>query len=209
MADSKGHMAEELLQRAHSPTTASSIFTERIKQRPLLLRPTSPELPDPKRAKLRSKVRDAREQRRAARDVRNGNAQSTRSKKQKPLSAKQKRALQIYAIPKEQRKYELYLPLHELWCTYMREILGMQSGQENTVHQHRMRPVTAASQGPILVSADYHGAILEVVRSRCVTRVGVKGIVLKDTKFTFEIITIGNAIKGELQSVLIDVYRMR
>lgn len=40
-----------------------------------------------------------------------------------------------------------------------------------------------------LCSADFHGAELEVVRSRCVSRVGVRGIVVKDSKFAFEIIT--------------------
>ena len=48
--------------------------------------------------------------------------------------------------------------------------------------------VDANSAGPILVSADYHGALVEVVRSRCVSRVGLKGIVVKDTKFTFEVV---------------------
>lgn len=55
--------------------------------------------------------------------------------------------------------------------------------------------VTAAGVGPMLASADYHGAMIEVVRSRCVGRVGIRGIVVKDTKFTFEIITPGNELK--------------
>ena len=46
-----------------------------------------------------------------------------------------------------------------------------------------------------LCSADFHGAKLEVVRSRCVSRVGVQGIVVKDSKFAFEIITKGNSRK--------------
>ena len=33
------------------------------------------------------------------------------------------------------------------------------------------------------------------MRSRCVSRVGVKGIVVKDSKFVFEIVTKGNAVK--------------
>jgi len=46
-----------------------------------------------------------------------------------------------------------------------------------------------------LCSADYHGAEVEVVRSRCVSRVGVRGIVVKDSKFVFEIVTKGNGVK--------------
>lgn len=55
--------------------------------------------------------------------------------------------------------------------------------------------VDANGAGPILVSADYHGALLEVVRSRCGSRVGVTGIVVKDTKFTFEMVTAKDELK--------------
>ena len=46
-----------------------------------------------------------------------------------------------------------------------------------------------------LVSADYHGAELEVVRSRCVSRVGVKGIVVRDLRGVFEVVTRGDKMK--------------
>jgi len=95
--------------------------------------------------------------------------------------------LGIYDIPKEQQKYDLYVPLHRLWVGYVREILNLKDGEQGFV--------TAASAGSILASADFHGAELEVVRSRCVGRVGCKGIVVKDTKFTFEFVTKGNTLK--------------
>ena len=57
--------------------------------------------------------------------------------------------------------------------------------------------VTANSAGSKLVSADYHGAELLVVRSRCVGMVGLQGIVVRDTKFTFQIITKQNQLKSE------------
>lgn len=46
-----------------------------------------------------------------------------------------------------------------------------------------------------LCSADYHGAEIEVVRSRCVSRVGVRGIVVKDSKFVFEVVTKKDQVK--------------
>ena len=46
-----------------------------------------------------------------------------------------------------------------------------------------------------LVSADFHGAELEVVRSRCVSSVGVRGIVVRDSKFVFQIVTRRNELK--------------
>jgi ribonuclease P protein subunit POP4 len=70
----------------------------------------------------------------------------------------------------------------------MQEILNLKGGKKIYVD-----PLGA---GPILVSADYHGALVEVVRSRCVSRVGLKGIVVKDTKFTFEIVTEKDVVKA-------------
>ncbi|KAF2168835.1 hypothetical protein M409DRAFT_20850 [Zasmidium cellare ATCC 36951] len=168
------HIAEELLQRAHETEQASTIFREKIKLRPLHLRPTSP---DPK-LNARSKRQYDRLQKTKA---------ERRSNKPKPLSAKQKRALCIYDFPKEQRKYAIYEPLHRMWCGYMREILGLKDGKQ--------QPLNPNNAGPFLVSADYHGAVMEIVRSRCVSRVGLKGIVVKDTKFTFEMITAKNELK--------------
>lgn len=56
--------------------------------------------------------------------------------------------------------------------------------------------VTAQSAGSMLASADYHGAELTVVRSRCVGLVGSRGIVVRDTKFTFQVITEKNELKS-------------
>lgn len=53
----------------------------------------------------------------------------------------------------------------------------------------------AASAGPVLVSADFHGARVEVVRSRCGSLVGVGGIVVKDGKFALEIVTRGDRVQ--------------
>ena len=65
--------------------------------------------------------------------------------------------------------------------------------------------LTAQSVGGKLASADFHGAELEVVRSKCVGRVGCKGIVVKDTKFTFEMITRDNVLKSVWKMTLISI----
>jgi len=180
----KANPSTTLLARAHSPTTATQIYTERIKTKPLLLRPSSP---DP--------LTNARSLRRQARQQKDLLARRGRKKNRKPqpLSAAQKRRLCLYDIPKNQRKYAIYEPLHEMWCGYVREILGLGDGGGGQVRGH----VTPASAGPMLTSADFHGAMVEVVRSRCVGRVGLRGIVVKDTKFTFEVVTKKNEIKSE------------
>ncbi|THX58581.1 RNase P/MRP, p29 subunit [Aureobasidium pullulans] len=168
----KEHPALGLLTRAHDPSISSQIFREKVQNRPLLLRPSSP---DP-REDARSKRQKARLEKAKA---------NRKSKKPRPLTAKRKRELGVYDIPKEQQKYDIYVPIWKLWCAYMREILGMS----------KSRYVNAAGVGPLLASADYHGAMVDVVRCRCVGRVGIRGIVVKDTKFTLEIITPKNELK--------------
>ena len=177
------NIALELLTRTQGAKRAESYFKEKIIKRPLYLKPAEPVEED-----LAANARDARQR-----------AQRLKKEKQRkspgkprPLSAKQKRALQIYNIPKEQQKYEIYVPLWRLWCGYMREVLGLD--RANNSYGKFIDP---RNSGPLLCSADYHGALLEVVRSRCVSRVGVKGIVVRDTKFTFELVTQRNELKGE------------
>ena len=170
------HIVKDLLGKAHSEDTATNIFSEKIQHKSLFLRPTSPDPTSP----------DARAHRRLIR-LRKAEKKKRRQKP-KPLSAKEKRISGIYDIPKEQQKYAIYEPLHKMWVRYMWEVLGIQEGK---------RPyLTAQGAGPMLVSADYHGAELTVVRSRCVGMVGLKGIVVKDTKFTFQTITEKNELKS-------------
>lgn len=181
--DSSNHIAHKLLSRCHSPETADRLFKERVVERPLLLRPTE--------------ATDARTERRQKREEKVA-AQRRKSKKPKPLSAKEKRALCVYDIPKENQRYAIYEPLHEMWCNYMREVLGIKT-ESNTVadpSKGQRFHVTVQAAGPRIVGADFHGAVVEVARSRCVSRVGLKGIVVKDTKFTFEIITPTNKLKS-------------
>ncbi|KAG4435507.1 hypothetical protein IFR05_009006 [Cadophora sp. M221] len=161
-------VGRSLLSRAFSPDTAGRIFNERVKTRPLHLKPTEPST--------------AQQQRRLVRK-----AKESRKKKQKPvpLSARQKRALCLYDIPKSQQKYSIYEPLNRMWVGYVQELLW-----EDGV----MRQVTT-SMATRLCSADFHGAELEVVRSRCVSRVGVKGIVVRDSRYVFEVVTKGDGVK--------------
>ena len=70
----------------------------------------------------------------------------------------------------------------------MREVLGVNDVSKGVV-------ITPNASGQILATADMHGALMTVVRSRCVSRVGLEGIVVRDTRFTFDLITKNNVIK--------------
>ena len=86
-------------------------------------------------------------------------------------------------------KYEIFKGLHNMWVEYMHEVLDLKRGNLDAM-------VTPLGHGSKLASADFHGAEFEVVRSRCVSRVGVKGIVVRDSKFTFVIVTHKNQVKS-------------
>lgn len=164
----KAHIAAHLLSLAHPPDRAQEIFKDKVKLRPLHLKPGEGQTPDAR--DYRRKVRLQAEERKK------------KKRKPQPLSAKEKRETGLHMIPKEQRKYRIFEPLNRLWIGYMHEVLGPG------------RPVTAIAAAK-LASADYHGAVVDVSRSRCASRVGAKGIVVKDTKYTFEIVTEANEIK--------------
>lgn len=163
---SSENITKSLLSRAHSPSSTTRIFTEKIKNRPLHLKPTEPDNARHKRLLHRAELRKRK-----------------KKLKPKPLSAREKRALCIYEIPKTEQKYAIYEPLHQMWTGYIHEVLG-----ENCT------PVDSGAVAK-LVSADFHGAELEVVRSRCVSRIGLKGIVVRDSKFVFQIITRNDVLK--------------
>lgn len=81
-----------------------------------------------------------------------------------------------------------------MWCGYIREILGLNARtQYNGMGASKW--IDAKSAGPLLAGADFHGARIKVVRSRCAGRVGLEGIVIRDTKFTFEVVTRGDEVK--------------
>ena len=177
MASNQATVTQDLLARAHSPDSANRIYADKIQHRPLFVKPNSPPPPD------------ARDLRRKARLDKQ--ARARRAPKPRPLSSRQRRALGLHDVPKEggggqqKQKYAVFEPLHKLWLGYVREILGAElytggGGQG------------AAAR---LCSADFHGAVVEVTRSRCPSRVGIRGIVVKDSRFVFEVITRKNRVK--------------
>ena len=159
----------DLLAKAHDPDSVERIYSEKIQHRSLHLRPSSP---PPAEVNARVARKRKRQQEKAR-------------KKQKPapLSSRERRRLGLYDIPREGQKYEIYEPLNKMWMGYMREVLGGDV--------YIGGPGAAAK----LASAEFHGAFVEVVRSRCPSRVGICGIVVRDRKFAMEIVTKKRGVK--------------
>ena len=170
------HPAYKILERAHSPDTATALFTDKIVNKPLLLHPTQPDPRDNKRTRRRH-IRLWKKR------------YYLRKQKPKPLSAKSKRELGVHKLNREkgEYRYDVYEGLHKLWCGYMAQVLGLDENPDRTI--------SAVQHGSFLASADFHGAEVEVVRCGCAGRVGIKGIVVRDTKFTFVIVTRRDEVK--------------
>ncbi|XP_011492043.1 ribonuclease P protein subunit p29 isoform X3 [Oryzias latipes] len=105
------------------------------------------------------------------------------SKRAKGLTAQQKKALKVFQIRPEHQRYELFLPLHDLWRRY---VLDLCAGLKPTCPQFVQQK---------LLKADLHGAIITVVRSKCPSYVGQSGILLQEFKHVFKIITREDRLK--------------
>ncbi|XP_078368475.1 ribonuclease P protein subunit p29-like [Oculina patagonica] len=109
---------------------------------------------------------------------------SNKKPKRKEMSAREKRRRGIFKISPKNQRYDMYLPLHELWKGYMQEMLNLTSGNSNLKIMY-----------PKLLRADYHGCILNVSQSKCPSYVGTCGILLQETKNAFKIITKDDKLK--------------
>lgn len=136
----------------------------------------------------------------------------------KRITSREKRSLGLYTIPKHCHRYDLFLPLHQLWLGYIDELLT--SNASPLVHSQK------------LIKADYHGAILTgalagcsgqagrlacrqlkwffqylfclvfilcfaVVKSKCPSYIGTTGILVQETESMLNIITKENKLKRE------------
>ncbi|KIW44069.1 uncharacterized protein PV06_05108 [Exophiala oligosperma] len=174
------HPAHKLLSRAHSPDTATRILTDKVRNKPLLLQPTSSADRD-KRA-LRRHIRLRKKE------------YYLRKRKPRPLGAKEKRDMGVFELHKDEIKYDVYKNLHDMWNAYMLEVLGYT--KDGKVVEGRLdKKLTAQSAGGLLASADFHGATLQVVSATDVGKVGIEGIVVRDTKYTFVLVTKKDKVK--------------
>ncbi|KAE8609022.1 hypothetical protein XENTR_v10011692 [Xenopus tropicalis] len=104
--------------------------------------------------------------------------------KSKILTAKERRDMRLFEIKPEQQRYQLFLPLHELWRQYIRDLCnGLRPDAQPQMIQNK------------LLKADLHGALLTVAKSKCPSYVGLQGIILQETKHVFKFITKDDKLK--------------
>ncbi|KAG4305467.1 hypothetical protein PORY_001023 [Pneumocystis oryctolagi] len=169
--DYSNNLALNILKEGLPEKLAESLYIDKVKNRPLLIHPTN--------------KYTGNTQKKDPRDIRRLNYLSKlhnkgRKKKPKPLSSREKKATGIYDISKDACRYDIWLPLHNLWKEYIKEIIG--SNSELVISQK-------------LLKADMHGTNIKVIRSKCPSRVGIEGICIKETKKTFVLVTKKNKKK--------------
>ncbi|XP_012266877.1 ribonuclease P protein subunit p29 [Athalia rosae] len=89
-------------------------------------------------------------------------------------------------------EYKDALALNEMWLEYMRQMLD--------VHDFTDLPETPVKSkfeimGQHMIKADFHGAKITVVRSKCPSLVNISGIILQDTKCTFRVLGEDNILR--------------
>ncbi|XP_055628567.1 uncharacterized protein LOC129770015 [Toxorhynchites rutilus septentrionalis] len=106
----------------------------------------------------------------------------------KKLSRKEIAKMGIYALPEDTIRYEQVIPLHRLWCGYLGRYLG----------KDKLPDVTEAQYNQFtsdFLKVDLHGAKISVIRATNPSLVGMKGIVILDTKGTFKICSKDNKVR--------------
>ncbi|XP_052817196.1 ribonuclease P protein subunit p29-like [Mya arenaria] len=105
------------------------------------------------------------------------------------LSIRDKRELKVFEMKRDGHRFEDYLPLHELWQDYMRDILDVSRYSSADRRQYQMN-------NERLLKADYHGCYIVVRSSRCPSLVGLAGIVVMETKNMVKVIGKDNRLKS-------------
>uniref|UniRef100_A0A182QYR2 Ribonuclease P protein subunit p29 n=1 Tax=Anopheles farauti TaxID=69004 RepID=A0A182QYR2_9DIPT len=109
-------------------------------------------------------------------------------KQKKTLSRKEIKELGVYTIPQGTVTYADALLLHKMWSEYFKTISNIKNVPYET-SDHYNSVVSS------LLKADYHGAKIRIVRSKQSSVVGMKGIVVLDTKGTFKIVSKDNKLR--------------
>jgi len=129
-------------------------------------------------------------------------AQKSKQKKQKPvrkskqyLTAKERRALGLYRLPKKGLKYSSFLPLNSLWNGYMKELLDIDTLEKGGWSPNLNEETRQLQLQMRVCRADFHGAALKVVGADCSSHIGLEGIVVMETKNTIQIISKDNKLR--------------
>ncbi|KAG2032162.1 RNase P subunit p29-like protein [Suillus americanus] len=152
------------------------IYTTRVKNRHIVLE-------NPARTSNVQKEHGAKKARRES---------GKKKRKTAALGRRPADAKGLWKLENGAQKFDLFLPLHQLWMGYISELLGL--SPPSSVPVGEAMP-NASSMHPKLVKADFHGSLLTVRQSKNPCLVGLTGIVIHETENAFKIITRKDQLK--------------
>ncbi|PCH38241.1 RNase P subunit p29-like protein [Wolfiporia cocos MD-104 SS10] len=101
-----------------------------------------------------------------------------------------------WRLHQEETKFNLFLPLHQLWLGYMSELLALAPAPSAPIPDaDKSAAPNAAGMHAKLVKADFHGSLMTVRRSKNPCMVGLSGIVVHETENAFKLITKKDQLK--------------
>lgn len=109
------------------------------------------------------------------------------------LSKHQHKLIGSYDLPSQYRKFDLFLPMHEMWKAYAKRV----------VEDNRGKMIE-----PCVLQMDFHGAFLAVVEAKIDNQVGVEGIMIRETTNTFALVTMANKIKVIPKAGSVFIFRL-
>ncbi|KAF6134733.1 hypothetical protein GIB67_002134 [Kingdonia uniflora] len=86
--------------------------------------------------------------------------------------------MQIHTVD----RFDIFKPMHEMWKNYMMQLLKI---------------VGKGQLAQCLLTADLHGAILQVAECKLTAFTGLKGIMVRETVETLGIITQNDKFRGD------------
>jgi len=116
-------------------------------------------------------------------------------KSKKQLTAKERRNLGLFRLPKRGLQYSSFLPLHNLWTGYMKELLdleGLEASGWKPCLNEEPRQMQLQTR---LCRADLHGAMVKVAAATCPSHREVQGLVVMETKNTLQILGKDNTLR--------------
>lgn len=116
------------------------------------------------------------------------------SKQKRRLSRKEMKNLGLYSLPRCTMKYDDYRDLNKLWINYMQQLFGDKYEQLNRNLDCSSAHYDETSSQ--IHKSDFHGAKIKVVQSKNSNLVGHRGILIMETKETFNILSKDNILRG-------------
>ena len=92
----------------------------------------------------------------------------------------------IKTLKKEKMDYDTLLSMNQLWQDYIKDLMNNSNNEENILSK--------------MLKADLHGAILTVINSTNKNNIGISGIVLFESRRTFNLLNKKNEIKTILKN---------